>query len=651
MTRGLRTKILWIAGLVMGVTVLVVTLSAARIVSQAVANSLAERSSAISHELASQFSRILNLGLLPEEIVGFDEQCDDIAVSHENVAFAGVFSPHGKLLFHSAGTPASLSQWLTKKSSDWASLFEEEHVLIDLPEGKYWGSIKPIPDSNGIMASAALVGISKDAQDERLASLFWNLLMLGSAFVLLSGAILYWALTRFVTTPLLNVVDAVDQLRHRGPHEHQRIHVDSSGEAGVLVDAVNLLLEQLEQHQKELAIAKNAAESANRAKSTFLSNMSHELRTPMSGIMGMTAIALRRTHDPVLRDQLEKIDQASAHLLSIINDVLDISKIEAERMSLETSEFQLQAVFAKLHLLSAPKAAEKHLAFTIDAPAALCQQPLRGDQLRLEQILINLCSNAIKFTEQGAVTVRAKLEQATDDSVELRLDVEDTGIGIAPEACAKLFTAFEQADSSTTRKYGGTGLGLAISKKLVQMMGSDLHVDSQPGLGSTFWFNLRLQTGAGASPQTLLPPMESAEAAIIRLHRGARVLLAEDEPINREVSLILLNEAGLHADFAEDGLQAVDLAGQKHYAVILMDLQMPGLNGLEATRMIRAGTLNRDTPIIAMTANAFEEDRQQCLAAGMNDHLGKPVDSEALFACLLRWLSQQQALHNHASSL
>jgi PAS domain S-box-containing protein len=406
-----------------------------------------------------------------------------------------------------------------------------------------------------------------------------------------------------------------------------------------VIGGVISFTDNTERHQIELAReqARLAAEAANRAKTAFLANMSHELRTPMTAIMGMTRLALRRTTDPQLCDPLDKIDQASNHLLSIINSVLDISKIESERFTLEETSFRLDEVTHKVDTLMAAKAREVGLAFTIDLPPGLASLSLSGDPLRLGQVLLNLAGNAIKFTEQGTVQIRATLAADDPAAVTLRFDVIDTGIGIAAEDQSRLFSAFEQTDNSMTRKYGGTGLGLAISRQLVHLMGGEIGLQSTPGQGSTFWFTCRLGKAASAVPPapTLLTAGPSAHPAF----PGKRVLLAEDEPISQEVLRGLLEDAGLTVVVAADGAAAVALARAGRYDLVLMDMQMPIMNGLDATRALRALPGYADIPILATTANAFAEDRQACLAAGMDDHISKPINPAHLYAELARYLS------------
>ena len=396
----------------------------------------------------------------------------------------------------------------------------------------------------------------------------------------------------------------------------------------------------VQQRTRDLSIAKEAAESASRAKSAFLANMSHELRTPMHGIMGMTALALRRSSEEDVRGYLRKTEKVSRRLLALINDILDLSKIEADRLTLETIDFTLRDMVDALDSQIATTARSKGLALEFDLLAPDAARVLRGDPLRIGQILLNLVGNAVKFTERGGVTVRLRIETSATGPV-LQVDVQDTGIGMRPEQLARLFTPFEQGDNSTTRRFGGTGLGLVISRRLARLMGGDIQVDSVPGEGSRFRVRLQLGQGHALAPAADAPSAESPEVRFGLAHPGVRVLVAEDEPISREICVELLQDARCIVETATDGAQAVAAARAADFDVILMDMQMPVLNGLDAARQIRAGRRNRDTHIIATTANAFDEDRDACLAAGMNDHVGKPIDPERLFEAMRQGLRQR----------
>ncbi|WP_371322403.1 ATP-binding protein [Dechloromonas sp. ZY10] len=390
-----------------------------------------------------------------------------------------------------------------------------------------------------------------------------------------------------------------------------------------------------------LLLAKEAAETASRAKSAFLANMSHELRTPMNGILGMLALARRRIGEHPVGEQLDKAQLAAHRLLVVLNDILDLSKIEAERLDLDLQPLQLGALLDGVIHLQAPLARDKGLRFAVDISPELAARPLLGDSLRLSQILLNLTGNAIKFTREGSVTVRVRATGEQAETLTLRFDICDTGIGIPPEIQARLFTSFEQGDNSTTRQYGGTGLGLAICKRLVGLMQGEIGVQSEEQHGACFWFTLPLGKGHPL-PATGLATMPSgAEASLRRQHAGQRVLLVEDDPLNAEITSTLLRVFGLQASLAENGAEAVACAASEDFDLILMDVQMPVMNGLAATQAIRQGSRNRQTPILALTANAFDEDRQRCLDAGMNAHLAKPVSPETLAQLLLAWLPER----------
>jgi PAS domain S-box-containing protein len=388
---------------------------------------------------------------------------------------------------------------------------------------------------------------------------------------------------------------------------------------------------------------KARADAASQAKTEFLSNMSHEIRTPMNSIIGMSWLALKQAADPRQRDYLQKIHHSAQHLLGIINHILDFSKIEAGRVELEVLDFTLDALMRNLVNQLGESASARGLALEFEIAPEL-QRPLRGDPLRLEQVLLNFTSNAIKFSEQGPIVVRAQAVRTLGADTLVRFEVRDRGIGIAADELPRLFAPFHQADPSTTRRYGGTGLGLVISKQLAELMGGEVGVDSVPGEGSTFWFTARLGNPAEAGPAARRMPAPATLAPAAGALAGSAILLVEDNAFNQQVARELLEDAGASVVVAGNGSEALALMRAREpgapFGCVLMDVQMPVMDGFEATRRIRADALLKDTHVIAMTANAGLEDQARCLAAGMDEFVTKPVAPEALVATVARALGR-----------
>ncbi len=417
--------------------------------------------------------------------------------------------------------------------------------------------------------------------------------------------------------------------------------------------------QELEQKNEELEKALTAARDATRMKSRFLANMSHEIRTPMNGVLGMTDFLLGTALSPEQQEYAESIKRSADSLLLLINDILDLSRIEAGKLRLDQTDFSPQATIAETTSMFALQARAKDLEFTSTIEAGVPEAAV-GDPGRLRQVLTNLLANAIKFTERGMVGLKAEMASQTVDAIRLKFIVHDTGIGIPTEQQGRLFDSFTQVDESNTRKYGGTGLGLAISKQLVELLGGEIGLESEPGKGSKFWFTATFGkstkpkpiaavsqtapprvTAAKSQTATAQPAATAAQTAeqASQLEGSLRILLAEDNEINQRITLRLLQKLGLSADAVVNGREAVEALEKRKYDLVLMDCQMPDMDGFEATAVIRSRENgSRHQTICALTANAMDGDRERCLAAGMDDYISKPVGLEKLREALDRWI-------------
>ena len=435
---------------------------------------------------------------------------------------------------------------------------------------------------------------------------------------------------------------------------------EPGGLIGTLVD-----VSEQERAQDALRRAKDAADAANRAKGDFLANMSHEIRTPMNAIIGMAYLVMKTELSPRQADFISKIQLSGKNLLGIIDDILDISKVEAGKLNIERVVFELSNVTSQVVNVISDKASAKGLKLVVDV-APNVPNLLVGDPLRLGQILINYANNAVKFSHQGEIRIMIRVKEKGDDDLLLAFDVIDTGIGISPEQASRLFRSFEQADTSTTRQFGGTGLGLAISKGLAQLMGGSVGVEGALGKGCTFWFtarvglantaNKRLPSGFGAlTPSDALSDDYARAREALQPLAGARILLVEDNDLNQEVASAMLVEVGFVVDVAENGRIAVQKvvasnASDRPYDIVLMDLQMPVLDGMGATAEIRQDSRNEYLPIAAMTANAMQEDRERCKRAGMAGFIVKPVEPIDLWRTLARLIRPREGLGHAAQT-
>lgn len=619
------------------------------------------------------FQRTMFLGVVPSLLIAtllvtffiytrfgdtidrFDEKgallAAQLATSSELLLFSGdgsYLDPHAD---HALVDPEVLCVKVIKEQSliykrgdcrqiNRPNLHEYSHVIYKPVAFRDIGMQGKKETMDNLELGRVVVLLSSDQIQKEHNQIILHGLSIGFPAILLA-MLVAWRIGRSLSEPVVELSRTVHTLT-KGDLS-ARVEVTTQSELGHLQKNVNSLAENLEIHEtrraedlRKVKHARQQAEAASYAKSQFLAVMSHELRTPMNGVMGMLQLLQGSRLSEEESDYVQTAINSTEHLLTVVNDILDFSRIESGKMNIESVFFRLPELFKGVHQTLEPIAEDKNLPFILEMDPNL-EIAVKSDPTRLRQVLLNLAGNAIKFTESGFVKISAHQQKIKADQLELTIDIVDTGIGISKKQLSKMFESFNQADTSTSRKYGGTGLGLSISKNLLELMGGHLKVQSQEGVGSTFSCVLTLPY----RQSTLLAEDKVQPQEYIQVdgEQLGLALLAEDNPVNQKVAVAMLKKIGIAVDVAENGFKAVQKCRQKEYDIIFMDIQMPVLDGYQATEQIRNNSsLNNETPIVALSANVLAEANEKALAVGMNAYLSKPFKKSELEELVKEWL-------------